>query len=82
MENYMYYSMMGGPIKLKAGVLPHIFECQGRVTPYNEDRDQFQRKRKIMDILSSKENLMESDLSMSGMVLYLMLLYYLNVFFM
>lgn len=28
MENYVRYSLMGGPIKMKSGVVPHIFACQ------------------------------------------------------
>ncbi|XP_045120355.1 uncharacterized protein LOC123509843 isoform X2 [Portunus trituberculatus] len=59
MENYLYYTMMGGHIRLHPGVRPHKFDCQGKITPQNENRDRLQRKRKVLEILSSKENLME-----------------------
>ncbi|KAK4303651.1 hypothetical protein Pmani_019424 [Petrolisthes manimaculis] len=61
MENYLYYSMMGGHIRIKPGVRPHKFDCQGKVTPHNENRDRLQRKRMVLEILSSKENIMEPD---------------------
>lgn len=28
MENYVRFCLMGGPIKMKLGVVPHIFACQ------------------------------------------------------
>ncbi|KAK3881935.1 hypothetical protein Pcinc_013659 [Petrolisthes cinctipes] len=61
MDNYMYYTMMGGPIRLKSGVRPHKFDCQGKVTPHNENREKLKRKRSISKILSSVENIMEAD---------------------
>lgn len=28
MDNYVRFCLMGGPIKMKPGVVPHIFSCQ------------------------------------------------------
>ncbi|KAL4714501.1 hypothetical protein ACJJTC_017564 [Scirpophaga incertulas] len=30
LENFMRWKMMGGPIRLKTGIVPHIFDCQRR----------------------------------------------------
>ena len=54
LQNYRYVVTMGGRAKLKPGVLPHIFECQGR--GLEEKRITLQRKRKILEILNNKEN--------------------------
>lgn len=63
MENYLYYSMMGGPIRLKPEVRPHKFDCQGKSAPHNKNRETCARKRKIREILSSKENIMNTHQS-------------------
>lgn len=63
MENYRYYTMMGGPIKIKAGVTPHKFECQGKYNPPSENRERSNRKRTVLAILSSTENIIEPDQS-------------------
>lgn len=60
-KNYMYYTMMGGPIRLKPGVRPHKFDCQGKMTPHNESKENLKRKMSILKILSSVENIMEAD---------------------
>lgn len=49
--------MMGGKIVLNKGVVPHKFECQGRLLPQNENRATLARKRKIREILQEKENI-------------------------
>lgn len=28
MENYLRFSLMGGQMRMKPGIVPHIFECQ------------------------------------------------------
>ncbi|KAK4295095.1 hypothetical protein Pmani_032327 [Petrolisthes manimaculis] len=58
LQNYRYMITMGGYAKLKPGVLPHIFRSEGRrvtVTANNKGRSR-QRKRKIQEILTNKEN--------------------------
>lgn len=55
--NYLYMQMMGGKAFLKEGVVPHIFECQGRIQPFNDNRQVVARKRKIQEILQDKENI-------------------------
>ncbi|XP_046383514.1 uncharacterized protein LOC124154497 [Ischnura elegans] len=49
-ENYMYWKMMGGPLRMKKTVTPHIFECQHRNSPISPDRPVL-RKRKILELL-------------------------------
>ncbi|KAK4329432.1 hypothetical protein Pmani_000190 [Petrolisthes manimaculis] len=61
MDNYMYYTMMGGPVRLKPGVRPHKFDCQGKVTPHNENWEKLKRKMNTSKILSSVENINEAD---------------------
>ncbi|KAK3885980.1 hypothetical protein Pcinc_009839 [Petrolisthes cinctipes] len=56
MENYLKYSMVGGNIKLKAGVLPHKFECQGRNTSLSHNRAALKRKMILQEILTDQEN--------------------------
>lgn len=56
MANYLYVKMMGGKTILKEGVVPHKFECQGRLQPLSVNRMVMARKRKIQEILQDKEN--------------------------
>lgn len=58
--------MMGAPVKLKKGVIPHIFDCQPhRVkTSNNLSRpayNKLNRKREIAEILSDAENQNEDN---------------------
>lgn len=48
--------MVGGKAYIKEGVVPHIFECQGRQKTENQKRKVVARKRKILEILQDKEN--------------------------
>ncbi|KAK4325730.1 hypothetical protein Pmani_003673 [Petrolisthes manimaculis] len=56
LQNYRYLVTMGGNAKLKPGVLPHIFCSQGRGVTANNKGRSLQRKRKIQEILTNKEN--------------------------
>ncbi|XP_045102407.1 uncharacterized protein LOC123498925 [Portunus trituberculatus] len=53
--------MVGGKVYLKEGVVPHIFECQGRQKTENQNRKVAARKRKILEILQDKENISENS---------------------
>lgn len=56
LQNYRYLITMGGRARLKPGVVPHLFDCQGRGVTANNNRISLQRKRKIQEILTNKEN--------------------------
>lgn len=49
---------MGGKVSLKEGVVPHKFDCQGRLAQVSENRLRVARKRKIQEILQDKENIL------------------------
>lgn len=58
LQNYRYLITMGGRARLKPGVLPHIFDCQGRcVTAKSSNRISLQRKKIIQEVLTYKENI-------------------------
>ncbi|XP_011859599.1 PREDICTED: uncharacterized protein LOC105557065 [Vollenhovia emeryi] len=58
MENYVRFMLMGGPVKLKLNVVPHIFNCQPdreraasrQLRPVAEKR---RHKAEIADILAN-----------------------------
>ena len=50
-QNYRYMVTMRGRAKLKPGVLPHIFNCQGKGVGTNNNRVALQRKRRIIEHL-------------------------------
>ena len=59
MANYMEFDLMGRDQvkpRVKAGVIPHKFDCQGKQSAVNINRTASKRKRDIRDILASKEN--------------------------
>ncbi|XP_076664262.1 uncharacterized protein LOC143366794 [Andrena cerasifolii] len=66
MDNYVRYSLMGAPRKLKSGVIPHIFDCQpGRLkTSVNLSRPTFvklNRKRTVAEMLSNTDSEKENS---------------------
>lgn len=48
MENYMRWKMMGGSIRLKRDVVPHIFDCQnfGETKSFSRRRVRVGRKKR------------------------------------
>ncbi|XP_043188155.1 uncharacterized protein LOC122363222 [Amphibalanus amphitrite] len=55
LENYLYVKMMGGAVKIKAGVTPHKFACQSRGVAAEhvlQKRSSLQRKRKLQELLA------------------------------
>lgn len=77
--NYLYVKMMGGKTILKKDVVPHKFECQGRLQPLSKNRIVLARKRKIQEILKDKGNIGEF-IHWSNTVSYLTTRCYRNVF--
>lgn len=66
MDNYIRYCMMGAPIKLKKGVIPHIFYCQPHRIKISNNfsrpaYNKLNRKREIVEILSDTENQNENN---------------------
>lgn len=49
--------MMGGKPVLKEGVVPHKFQCQGKLQPVSENRATLARKRKVQEILQDEVNI-------------------------
>ncbi|XP_011870694.1 PREDICTED: uncharacterized protein LOC105563593, partial [Vollenhovia emeryi] len=67
MDNYVRFCLMGGPIKLKSGIVPHIFTCQPdrkRTANYPPRLASEKRRRKaeISDILAIAEKSTLSDI--------------------
>lgn len=58
MENYMRWKMMGGFIRLKKGVVPHIFDCQSFGETKSLSRRRIRcgrRKREKVDVKLNKD---------------------------
>ena len=53
MENYLRFSLIGGPLKLKPNVVPHKFDCCGirKRPPILKPRRQFSEKKTCEDEL-------------------------------
>ncbi|XP_046386795.1 uncharacterized protein LOC124156340 isoform X2 [Ischnura elegans] len=54
-ENYMRWKMMGGQIRLKKGVVPHIFKCQSRPVKVPLTERTVLRKRLVFDLLQASK---------------------------
>ena len=53
-ENYTYQKLMGGKIRLKAHIVPHKFDCQGRSVQNSVaclNRTVLKRKRVLAEVL-------------------------------
>ena len=67
MANYMEYKLMGGSVKImmKAGVVPHKFECQGKEPRQGEasifNRATSKRKREVRHLLGPLDNIMQGE---------------------
>lgn len=65
MENYIYYTTMGGKAKIKIDVVPHKFECQpnrkqqGSLMILRLAAEKRRREQIIQDILSESSDNME-----------------------
>ena len=59
MANHVAYKLMGHQqvnVRLKADVVPHKFDCQGKQSVANVNRLASKRKREVRSMLASKEN--------------------------
>lgn len=60
MENYVRFCLMGGPIKMRHGIAPHIFNCQpdrkrSANYPLRLAFEKRRRKTEVADILANAE---------------------------
>lgn len=62
--NYLYINMMWAKAFLKLGVVPHKFECQGRLQTMTENRIVVFSKRKFHELLQRKKTYLVSILSL------------------
>ena len=68
MVNYMEFKLMGGNVKklmMKADVVPHKFECQGKGPRQGEssifNRATSKRKREVRHLLGPLDNTMQGE---------------------
>ena len=61
MQNHMKITIFGANIKLRDGIVPHFFACQGESPKDRKNRATLQKNRMACDAMQ------EQDLSSAGM---------------
>ena len=61
-ENYMYFQMFGGLLRLKQSVVPHVFTCQGRAPKDSKNRASLQKKRLVLSAIQEQQHLYSHNL--------------------